>query len=323
MPTRNVRDVLARHWAILRIIPREPHAISTAALHDQLAIEGFICSRRTVERDLNQLESFGFGFTCDDTAVPNLWFWLKEASINLPVMSVTDALLLCMVNDYLIPILPPKLLSALEPQFKCAKNMLESISKTNPIGTWSDKVISIPAMQRLIPPNVASGVMEEVASGLIYERQLSIHYRSRSTGITSELILNPLGLIQRGLVFYLIATSWEYKDLRRYALHRMEKVKVLDSSIIKLPNFNLKAYIEEGYGDFGKGNKLQLVLLVSPSLAEHLSECQLDINQIIEEAKDSSGWSLIRATVADTPQLDWWLRGLGNEVKLVSKRLII
>lgn len=331
MPTHNARDVLARQWAILQLIPREPRSISAADLHVRLKDMGFGCSRRTVERDLNQLESFGFGLTRDDTAVPNLWYWYKDAGLNLPAMTVSDALLLTMVRDYLAPILPPTVTAVLEPQFKTAQDLLESTSKTNPMATWRDKVVSIPAMQRLIAPELAHGVVDEVANALIHQRKLSVIYRSRSTGKQSELTLNPLGLVQRGQVFYLVATSGEYPDLRLYALHRINNARTLPESITVVDGFDpaafdLHDYVAKGFADFGRGEEVVLELLTSAGVTEHLHECRLSLDQVIEpvatntreETDATNGWSRIRATVQDTQQLHWWLRGLGDGVKVVS-----
>jgi len=331
MPTHNARDVLARQWAILRLIPREPRSISAADLHARLKDIGFSCSRRTIERDLNQLESFGFGLTCDDTAVPNLWHWYKDAGLNLPAMTVSDALLLTMVRDYLAPILPPTVTAVLEPQFKSAQDLLESTSKTNPMAAWRDKVVSIPAMQRLIAPDITPGVMEEVANALIHQSKLSVTYRSRSTGKLSELTLSPLGLVQRGQVFYLVATSGDYPDVRLYALHRINEAVALPDAIAPVDGFDpaafdLHDYVAKGFADFGRGEEVALELLVSPGLADHLQECRLSLDQVIEpvaEAPDEhsnqfTGWFRLRATVQDTQQLHWWLRGLGDGVKVVS-----
>jgi len=331
MPTHNSRDVLARQWAILRLIPREPRSISAADLHARLKDMGFVCSRRTVERDLNQLESFGFGLTYDDTAVPNLWYWYKDAGLNLPAMTVSDALLLAMVRDYLAPILPPTVTAVLEPQFKAAQDLLESTSKTNPMATWRDKVVSIPAMQRLIAPELTHGVMDEVAHALIHQSKLSVTYRSRSAGKQSELTLNPVGLVQRGQVFYLVATTGEYPDVRLYALHRINSAKALPETIIAVDGFDpiafdLHDYVAKGFADFGRGEEVELELLTSPDLTDHLQECRLSLDQVIapveqnadEQTETTNGWSRIRATVQDTQQLRWWLRGLGDGVKVVS-----
>lgn len=221
MPTHNTQDVLARQWTILQLIPRQPRSISASDLHVRLKNMGFGCSRRAVERDLIKLESFGFGLTCDDTVIPYLWCWYKDAGLHLPAMTVSDALLLTMVSDYLTPILPPSVTAVLKPQFKTALDLLESTSKTNPMATWCDKVVSIPAMQRLIPPQVVPGIMDEVASALIYNRKLSVTYQSRSAEKLNEMTLSPLGLMQRGQLFYLVAASGDYADVRLYAVQQL------------------------------------------------------------------------------------------------------
>jgi len=47
---------------------------------------------------------------------PYLWSWDAAApALALPVPSLSDALLLAMVRDYLGPMLPPQMLDALRP----------------------------------------------------------------------------------------------------------------------------------------------------------------------------------------------------------------
>ena len=50
--------------------------------------------------------------------------------------------------------------------------------------------------------------------------------------------------------------------------------------------------------------------------AAHLRESRLAEDQVIMSDKD--GWVLVEATVADTPQLRWWLLGFGAQVEVLE-----
>ena len=57
-------DTLLRQWTMLRLIPRAPRKIETAALERLLFEEGFEVNRRSIQRDLNTL-STRFPLLCD------------------------------------------------------------------------------------------------------------------------------------------------------------------------------------------------------------------------------------------------------------------
>jgi len=48
-------DTQMRKWQMLRLVPRYPAKISTAALKQRLADEGFDATQRTIQRDLMKL----------------------------------------------------------------------------------------------------------------------------------------------------------------------------------------------------------------------------------------------------------------------------
>ena len=61
---------------------------------------------------------------------------------------------------------------------------------------------------------------------------------------------------------------------------------------------------------------MSLKLIVNDAVVEHLSESRLSNNQRITPGPD--GRTLVEATVADTRELRWWLRGFGNHVEVRS-----
>ena len=80
------------------------------------------------------------------------------------------------------------------------------------------------------------------------------------------------------------------------------------------PQFDVDAFLSQGFADFGQGRQVQLRLRVSATVATHLAECRLSEDQRITRLNTPPGWCRISATVNDTPQLRWWIRGFGAEV---------
>jgi hypothetical protein len=155
MPLANNRETMMRHWRLMELLPRQPRTIATKVIHERLKQAGFKVSRRTVERDLLGFVEAGFPVVVDNSQVPYLWAWDAAApALTLPVPSVSDALLLAMVRDYLGPMLPPQMLDALRPYLDRAVQVLDGAKNSNSLAAWRDKVHAVNPNQTLIPPKI-------------------------------------------------------------------------------------------------------------------------------------------------------------------------
>jgi predicted DNA-binding transcriptional regulator YafY len=150
---------------------------------------------------------------------------------------------------------------------------------------------------------------------------VSISYDSRSREVRKTLVVNPLALVQRGLITYLVATATPHTDVRLYALHRVRTARLLDEQCARPRAFDLDAFLQAGFGDFGQGRRIKVRLRVSASVATHLTECRLSEDQVVTSPRNAAGWWRVTATVNDTPQFRWWVRGFGADMQMERPRL--
>ncbi|KAF1306262.1 transcriptional regulator [Pseudomonas sp. SG-MS2] len=78
MPFATTRATLSRQWALLRQLPSRSPGITSAELVWRLRDVGFTVSKRTVERDLNEL-SLIFPLERNDKSIPFGWHWSANA----------------------------------------------------------------------------------------------------------------------------------------------------------------------------------------------------------------------------------------------------
>lgn len=316
MKTQSNNDTQLRQWAMLRHIPQHPRQVSARELTERLRSEGFEISKRTVERDLVSSSAI-FPLVSNERSIPYGWSWSKDAeAFALPTMSPLQALTLELAHDHLATLLPASLLDTLAPYFKCAEGVLSSGDGVKKLANWREKVAIVPSNQPLLLPDCAEEAIAAVHSALLSEQQLEINYTYRENSETKTYPVHPLGLVQRGAVTYLIVTVYDYADIRMLALHRIKNAKVLDLPS-KIPDgFNLAQYVNQGALGFEKNGLIKLVVRFTSAAAEHLWETPLSLDQEIEP--DKSGWVRLQATVPDTAQLRWWLRGFGSEVEVLE-----
>jgi predicted DNA-binding transcriptional regulator YafY len=78
LPSATTRATLSRQWALLRQLPSRSPGITSAELVWRLRDVGFIISKRTIERDLNEL-SLIFPLERNDKSIPFGWHWPANA----------------------------------------------------------------------------------------------------------------------------------------------------------------------------------------------------------------------------------------------------
>lgn len=158
-------------------------------------------------------------------------------------------------------------------------------------------------------------MLETVQDALLADRQLEVEYRKFDAEESSKLTLHPLGLVQRGPAIYLVATAFDYQDVRLYALHRFQAATKTGNPV-KLPeSFTLDAHISGGALQFGNGSTLRLEAALSDGLAQILRETPLSEDQQIEV---QDGVINLTATVADSWQLRWWILSQGDGIEVTA-----
>lgn len=309
-------ELLLRQWTMLRMIPRYPRKITAREMLEHLQRENFEVTKRTIERDLQAMSSV-FPLVADERDKPYGWSWQKDApAFDLPGLCNNEALTIMMVEQHLANLLPTTTLNVLLPYFKAAQQHLNHASKARHARSWLNKVRTVPASQPLIAPKIKSEVQQSVTEALLFERQLQISYCRRGDIKPVEYRIHPLALIQRAGLIYLFVRIFDYEDTKILALHRIESATLLNDSVNYPTGFSIDDEITKGRFGFGKGYMIEFKALFEFEYGEHLFETPLSNNQKIEALDNES--LLVTATVADTPQLRWWLLGLGHGVEVIE-----
>lgn len=315
-PDRDM-DTLIRHWHILQQIPRHPRKVTAGRIHSFLQDTEAVSTltKRTIERDLHFLARL-FPLECDGCK-PQGWCWRADAAVlDIPGMDLTAALTFRMLDEYLSRMLPQTCTTAIAPHLQRARAILGKPGHGG-LSDWPEKVRIVPRTQPLLPPTIDQQVLETVYAALLRNcRFKGIYKRHDETG--KELVINPLGLVFNDPIVYLVATCWDYTDVRSFALHRFTSADLTDTTATRPADFSLQKFIDDGAFGFASdlGATIRLKVRFTCEAAAHLLESRLSEDQTISDDKD--GWVQVEATVADTPQLRWWLLAFGAQVEVMG-----
>ncbi|MDN5620389.1 MAG: WYL domain-containing protein [Psychrobacter sp.] len=306
----------ARQWQVLSQLQRN-RWVGTTHIYEQLMMAGFDISLRTVQRDLNALAK---RFPIEkNNANPQGWRWKEDAPLqSLPHMNLSQAVAFNMVEANLTQLLPPVILDELFPWFDLARRQLKNSKVTH---SWIDRVRIEPATQPLIAPDIDLDSKDNIYHALFYQLQINACYTRSNKSEASEYTLNPIAIIQRGVIIYLLATRTDDPDatIRTFALHRFDRVEILESAAQTPEDFQLDTYLDEGsmgfshplFGELAeRGKNTAVELKFTQKAGRSLTESKLSDDQTVTLNDDDT--LTIKATVNLTSQLVWWLRGFGN-----------
>lgn len=313
---RKATDTILRHLAMLAFIPVHPNAKSTREIHEYLLEQEseYDVSVRSIQRSLEML-SLRFPIASELRGRTNYWFWTdKNALTQIPAMGEPTAFVLRLASEYLKPLMPTSSLRRLEPYFRHADEIIENTA----LGRWVERSRIVGRGPLLQPADVQDVVLEAVYTALMNNRQVEVAYRSKAGARAQRIVLNPLGIVLRDGIIYLVATSWDYDDTRHYVLHRMSKPVLLETPAKSPPGFNLSVHIQEELRFSYPVNPgtFHLRALFARDAAHHLTESRLSDDHRTTDWED--GRILVEATVPDTADLRWWLLGFGSAVEVLE-----
>ena len=306
---------------LLRYIPKYPAKRSLENFRDYLQNLNYEVTDRTIQRDLLKLEKY-FPLMCDDRNAPYGWSWQKDSKeSDLASMDKVEALSLSLAKKYLEPLMPVENYDRINNLFDRANNILES-SKKSQLRRWRDRVRALPQSQKLIPPVVKQEVQASIYDALLNEEQLEVRYLKANSEMAEKRIVNPLGLVLRGIVHRLICTmDPDFKNIRQLPLHRFKWARANDESSIEPENFDIDDYLEkESLSFLRTEKKIRVELLFDATTGFHLSEPPLSQDQKFQQ--EEAGKIRIIASVADTEQLRWWILGFGENVEVIKPKAL-
>lgn len=314
--TKKATETLSRQWLMLQRVPGYPRLISTTDLHQYLRKEGHDMDIRTTQRDLDRL-SVDFPLFCEKQGRANYWQWAKGAhAFEVPSMTPAAALVFTLVEQYLRPMLPRSTMELIQPYLGRAQDVM----KTTHFQGWRKNVRMLGRGPGLIPPKIKPGVRDVVYTALMDRCKFKVKYKRRYEDKSVEYIVNPLGMVIKEGITYVVCSLWDYDDLKQLALHRIQSASVLSEDAKSIKGFNLDRYIEQesSFAYLLSDKPLKLKVRFENAAAFHLQESLLSKDQKLKKSGDEH--VQLTATVVDSSEVRWWLLGFGDQVEVLGPK---
>ncbi|MDQ1315310.1 MAG: hypothetical protein QG662_1419, partial [Pseudomonadota bacterium] len=342
-------DKYARQDYLLTLLPDSSMDFDKGAkeaVFEELRGEGYEISDKTLGRDIKALIHRGKlqpGDPDDDKSAnknpaANGWYKDHKTSLRFESLSVTDALSLSLLEGFLQPILPVDTVKKIKPIFQQAREKLKREVGGNKLARWIERVAVVSPTQPFLPPKLDDALLAEYHTGksqaeikklcdtasdtirtcLFEEQQVEIRYVKPGAEPKWHTI-NPLGLVQRDQITYLIATfPTDRKNppsIPSFALHRVIEAKKAYLPAKAPENFSLQAHLASGAMGFSEKGKIKLKAWFEKRLGDSLAQTKLSEDQTIRVTEDGVE---LTATVVDNWTLRWWILSKTGSIEVLE-----
>ena len=168
------RDTLFRHLAILQMLPRAPHKLSTSTVQMRLEEQGYTMTLRSIQRDLEKLAEH-FPLECHKECKPYRWNYVANYTSDLPAMDTVTALTLVLAEETVRSLLPKVAIDKIGYKFESARKHLEGMHE-NGFSQWSQRVRAIPNGKSLIPAEIQPAVWEGLTDALLNHHAVNVEF---------------------------------------------------------------------------------------------------------------------------------------------------
>lgn len=135
----------------------------------------------------------------------------------------------------------------------------------------------------------AAPCLPTVQDALWQGRKLTIQYRRGDDGEVVERLIDPLGLVAKGSIWYLVGAV--AGELRTYRLSRVQAAQISEQPLERPENFDLAAYWQQSVREFQQAlPRYPALLRLAPGMVERIPAAwrYARVQQVIATAAD--GW---------------------------------
>ncbi len=165
------------------------------------------------------------------------------------------------------------------------------------------------------PVEVCEEIFTCVEQAIQQQRQLQIHYYTKTREEWTERAVEPYVIVFRGGAWYLIAYCHLREDVQIFRVDRIERAALLPVRSEIPRNFSAEAFLA-GSWFIEQGEPVRVRLRFGKDAARWVREAKYHPSQLVTEQGDGS--LLFEVTVRGRREITRWILGYGSQVEVLS-----
>ncbi len=294
-------DQLIRQWTLLSLLENR-----TGKSQQSLA-EELSCSVRTVQRDLEALTVAGFPITYDVRG--HEFYWYLHPKFDKPGIPLTLIELLSLsVSRNFYSLLP------IEPLRRAYESVISKVEAVLPAARNIQTLTTRAIGAKNYDPHWIK--LQEIASAIKDKNSLTLAYYSYSKKELSIRKVDPYDLWHSQETIYLIGYCHLRKDVRLFALERIQHIDRLEDSFDVLDEYSLKVLTADRFRVMREDDAVTVRIRFAAAVADYVRDRTWHPTQQVEQQPDGSIILMMRA--AGSTELLNWILGYGPNAEILE-----
>ncbi len=276
----------------------------------------FGTSRRTIFRDLKELQAIGVPFHYD----ARTGGYTIEPEFFLPPvdLSLQEALgLLLLAHKTRDQIQTPFKNSVLWAALKIENNLPARIRQY--CNTALQNISTRPCAQA--PVTHSAGLdktFAQLQQAIVKKRKVNIRYHSLFEGTIIDVELSPYHLLYNKRAWYVLGRSSLHKSVRTFKLNRIRELTTTQRCFVDGEKFDVYDYIGRAWSMIPEGRIYNIKLRFLPKVANNVAEVQWHSTQKV--VRNSDGSATVEFRVDGLGEITWWILGYGDQVQVLAPK---
>jgi proteasome accessory factor B len=278
----------------------------------------FGTSRRTIFRDLKELQAIGVPFHYD----ARTGGYTIEPEFFLPPvdLSLQEALgLLLLAHKAREQIQLPFKNSVLWAALKIENNLPARIKQY--CNTALKNISTRPCAQA--PVTHSTGLdktFAQLQQAIVKKRKVNIRYHSLFEGAIIDVELSPYHLLYNNRAWYVLGRSSLHKSVRTFKLNRIRELTTTQRCFVDGGKFDVYDYLGRAWSMIPEGRIYNIKLRFLPKVANNVAEVQWHSTQKV--VRNSDGSATVEFRVDGIGEITWWILGYGDQVQVLAPKTL-
>ena len=278
----------------------------------------FGTSRRTIFRDLKELQAIGVPYRYD---VRTSGYMIEPEFFLPPIdLSLQEALGLFLLahkawNQIQLPFKNSVLLAALK-----IENNLPAKIRQYCNTALRNISIRVGPQELFLHSASLDKTFALLLQAIVKKRKVNIRYDLLFERIIIDVELCPYHLLYNNQAWYVLGRSSLHESVRSFKFNRIRKLQITEGCFVDDENFDLHDYLGKAWSMIPEGKLYNIKLKFLPEVAHDVAEVQWHSTQKVTFMEDSS--AVIEFRVDGLNEIIWWVLSYGDKVQVLAPRIL-
>ncbi len=276
----------------------------------------FGTSRRTIFRDLKELQAIGVPYRYD----ARTGGYMIEPEFFLPPidLNLQEALSLLLLahkgrDQIQLPFKNSVLLAALKIENNLPAKIRRYCNKA------LQNISTRASAQALVTDSAGfDKTFAQLQQSIVKKRKVNIRYHSLFEGAIIDVELCPYHLLFNNRAWYVLGRSSLHESVRTFKLNRIRELTTTQRCFVDGENFDVYEYFGRAWSMIPEGRIYNIKLRFLPKVANNVAEVQWHSTQKV--VRNSDGSATVEFRVDGIGEITWWILGYGDQVQVLAPK---